>query len=42
MSLDKLEAVPIDTHVRQIAERDYNYKMTTKTLSPKSYQQLGK
>ena len=41
MSLDKLEAVPVDTHVRQIAERDYKVKIATKSLTDASYKQIG-
>uniref|UniRef100_H2Y8S5 N-glycosylase/DNA lyase n=1 Tax=Ciona savignyi TaxID=51511 RepID=H2Y8S5_CIOSA len=41
MSLDKLEAVPVDTHVRQVALRDYKFEIKTKTLSTKTYQAMG-
>jgi len=41
MSLDKHEAVPIDTHVRQIAVRDYEYLVKTKSLTNQSYKDLG-
>ncbi|KAF3697044.1 N-glycosylase/DNA lyase 8-oxoguanine DNA glycosylase [Channa argus] len=43
MSLDKAEAVPIDTHMWQIAKRDYNYAAgrNPKTLTDKLYQDLG-
>ena len=44
MGLDKLEAVPVDTHVWQIAVRDYGFKSTLKgkTLTSKAYNQVGK
>ena len=44
MGLDKLEAVPVDTHVWQIAVRDYGFKsiFKGKTLSNKAYKQVGK
>ena len=42
MSLDKAEAVPIDTHVRQIAVRDYNYHLKSKSLTRHAYQELGR
>ncbi|KAI5621949.1 N-glycosylase/DNA lyase [Silurus asotus] len=43
MSLDKCEAVPIDTHVLQIAVRDYNYVPggRQKTLTNKVYKEIG-
>nr|XP_002131434.1 N-glycosylase/DNA lyase-like [Ciona intestinalis]XP_009859693.1 N-glycosylase/DNA lyase-like [Ciona intestinalis] len=41
MAMDKLEAVPLDTHVRQVALRDYNFKVKTKTLSTRSYTEMG-
>ncbi|XP_058245934.1 N-glycosylase/DNA lyase [Hemibagrus wyckioides] len=43
MSLDKSEAVPVDTHVWQIARRDYNYDAgsKTKTLTNKVYKEIG-
>nr|CAB3264557.1 N-glycosylase/DNA lyase-like [Phallusia mammillata] len=42
MALDKPEAVPVDTHVRQIANRDYAYKVAAKSLTPNAYRQIGK
>lgn len=43
MSLDKAEAVPIDTHVWQIAKRDYNF--TTghgqKSITDKLHREIG-
>ena len=43
MGLDKLEAVPVDTHVWQIAVRDYGLKsiLKGKTMTSKAYQQVG-
>lgn len=43
MSLDKYEAIPVDTHVWQIAVRDYNIKTLkdTKTLTTSSYKSIG-
>lgn len=43
MSLDKSEAVPVDTHVWQIARRDYNYAAGSKpkTLTNKVYKEIG-
>ena len=43
-SLDKDNAIPVDTHVRKIANRYYlggNHLPSTKTLSPKSYAYIG-
>ncbi len=37
-SMDKSTAIPVDTHVFQIATRDYGLKM--KTLTMKGYQQV--
>ena len=44
MGLDKLEAVPVDTHVWQIAVRDYGFKsiLNTKTLTNKTYKEVDK
>ena len=44
MGLDKLEAVPVDTHVWQIAVRDYDFKsiIKGKALTNKMYKQVGK
>ncbi|KAK5923898.1 hypothetical protein CgunFtcFv8_000826 [Champsocephalus gunnari] len=43
MSLDKAEAVPIDTHVWQIAKRDYNYGCGNgqKTITDKLHRDIG-
>lgn len=40
MSLDKYQAIPVDTHVRAIAERDYGLKVPGKTLTPTGYQKI--
>ncbi|KAI8893738.1 DNA glycosylase [Globomyces pollinis-pini] len=37
-SMDKYDAIPVDTHVWQIAQRDYNLKGTT--LTPKVYKSI--
>ncbi|XP_015239211.1 PREDICTED: N-glycosylase/DNA lyase [Cyprinodon variegatus] len=43
MSLDKSEAVPVDTHVWQIAKRDYKYTANNgqKTLTEKVHRDIG-
>ncbi|KAI5786452.1 8-oxoguanine DNA glycosylase [Peziza echinospora] len=42
MSMDKSEAVPVDTHVWQIAVRDYHFgKGKIKTLTPAAYWAIG-
>ncbi|XP_044208327.1 N-glycosylase/DNA lyase [Thunnus albacares] len=43
MSLDKSEAVPIDTHVWQIAKRDYKYAAGNgqKTITDKLHKDIG-
>jgi len=43
MSLDKTEAVPVDTHVWQIAQRDYKFGKGggTKTLTKTLYDAIG-
>nr|XP_020441090.1 N-glycosylase/DNA lyase [Monopterus albus] len=43
MSLDKAEAVPIDTHVWQIAKRDYKYATVNrqKSITDKIHRELG-
>ncbi|XP_061591882.1 N-glycosylase/DNA lyase [Cololabis saira] len=43
MSLDKTEAVPVDTHVWQIAKRDYEYAAGSgqKTLTDKLHRDIG-
>ena len=40
-SLDKDEAVPVDTHIRRIALRDYGDAPTTRSLTPAAYAQIG-
>ena len=43
MSLDKTDALPVDTHVWQIAARDYLPKLSnSKTLTDKLYKEIGK
>lgn len=43
MSLDKSEAVPIDTHVWQIAKRDYNFASGKgqKSITDKLHRDIG-
>ncbi|XP_026188643.1 N-glycosylase/DNA lyase isoform X1 [Mastacembelus armatus] len=43
MSLDKAEAVPIDTHMWQIAKRDYNFtdNKKQKTITDQLYREIG-
>lgn len=42
MSLDHSESIPVDTHVWQIASRDYGFnKKGNKTLSSKLYTEIG-
>ncbi|XP_054770057.2 N-glycosylase/DNA lyase-like [Lytechinus pictus] len=42
MSLDKRGAIPVDTHVWQIASRDYIHTLQkTKTLTDRTYRQIG-
>jgi N-glycosylase/DNA lyase len=40
-SLDKDEAIPIDTHIRRIAGRDYGTGLATRSLTPSAYTQIG-
>lgn len=45
MALDKPQAVPVDVHVWQIAQRDYSWHPTTtqsKGPSPQANKELGK
>ncbi|KAF9116361.1 Carbon-nitrogen hydrolase [Mortierella sp. AM989] len=45
MSLDKQESIPVDTHVWQIAVRDYQFRFegkVPKTVSPAIYKAVGK
>uniref|UniRef100_A0A671KUP9 N-glycosylase/DNA lyase n=2 Tax=Sinocyclocheilus anshuiensis TaxID=1608454 RepID=A0A671KUP9_9TELE len=43
MSLDKFEALPVDTHVWQIAKRDYSFAAgsSQKTLTDRVYKEIG-
>ncbi|CAG8833770.1 17905_t:CDS:2, partial [Racocetra persica] len=44
MSLDKHNAIPIDTHVWQIAKREYGFNTkgtATKTLTTRLYEAIG-
>ena len=42
MSLDKTGAIPVDTHVWQIAKRDYMPKLkTAKSLTDNLYWEIG-
>ncbi|KAI8142827.1 DNA glycosylase [Fennellomyces sp. T-0311] len=41
MSLDHPEAIPVDTHVWQIALRDYGFGKKGKSLTAKLYDQVG-
>lgn len=43
MSLDKSEAIPVDTHVWQIARHDYSWATGSKqkTLTDKVYKEIG-
>lgn len=43
MSLDKHSAIPIDTHIWQIAVREYlPHLKKQKTITNKSYNEIGK
>ncbi len=42
MSCDKLEAVPIDTHVWSVAVRDYGLAKKNKSLTASAYKEIGK
>lgn len=45
MSLDKHETIPVDTHVWQIAVRDYRFRFegkAPKTISPAIYKAVGR
>ena len=39
--LEQADEVPVDTHVWQIAVRDYGLELEGKTLTPKNYEQIG-
>ena len=42
MSLDKHDAIPVDTHMWQIAVRDYlPHLKKNKTVTDKSYKEIG-
>lgn len=41
MSLDKHDCVPVDTHVWQIAQRDYKFGRNYKTLTKTAYEAVG-
>ncbi|MBI2842212.1 MAG: hypothetical protein HYX78_02305 [Armatimonadetes bacterium] len=39
-AFDKDEAVPVDTHIRQVAVRYYMPELKTKTITPKAYDRI--
>jgi len=43
MSLDKMEAIPVDTHVWQLAVREYHFSGSShnKSLTDAVYKQIG-
>lgn len=42
MSLDKYQAIPVDTHIWQVTVKDYlPHLKNTKTLTPKIYKEIG-
>ncbi|NWU80479.1 OGG1 lyase, partial [Onychorhynchus coronatus] len=41
LSLDKAEAVPVDTHVWHIAQQRYGVAVGGKSLTPRAYEQIG-
>jgi N-glycosylase/DNA lyase len=41
MSLDHSESIPVDTHVWQIALRDYGFNKKAKTLNSQLYVQVA-
>lgn len=41
MSLNQMEAIPVDTHVFQIAKRYFDFKSSTKNISPKLYSDIS-
>ncbi|KAI9484198.1 MAG: DNA glycosylase [Benjaminiella poitrasii] len=41
MSLDHSESIPVDTHVWQIALKDYGFNKRAKTLNSKLYDEVG-
>lgn len=40
MSLDKMEVIPVDTHVRNIAERLYGVRVPGTSLSEAGYRKV--
>ena len=42
MGLDHLEAVPVDVHVRRLAQRDYGVGGASPSLTPAAYRTVGK
>ena len=40
-SLDKMNAIPVDVHVQQMAIRDYHFSTTEKSLTPTVYKKVG-
>ncbi|OLL25259.1 N-glycosylase/DNA lyase [Neolecta irregularis DAH-3] len=41
MSMDKPGSIPVDTHVWQIAQRDYQFRVKAKTMSAATYDAVG-
>ncbi|NXR50591.1 OGG1 lyase, partial [Hippolais icterina] len=41
LSLDKAEAVPVDTHIWHIARQHYGMTLGSKSLTPRAYQEIG-
>ena len=41
VALGKTEAVPVDTHILQIAVKEYGMKVNGKSLSLKAYKEIG-
>ena len=41
MGLGMIEAVPIDTHILQLAVKEYGVKMNGKSLTQKKYKEIG-
>ena len=40
-SMDKVDAIPVDTHVYSIATRDYNLQSNSKSVTKKTYKLIG-